>query len=638
MLYVNVSSIFFKSYSVDPISGHIIYVFDSTYLPSPEEVGDKQVYDLLIDELMDKLIGKLPRGPFSLVVFSSGFSKKKISWIYGIKMFAKLPKELRGFLQKTYIVHESFFIRTVYQVLSNAMNIKLLSINPLQDPQASSENAEPHLFSHNQSMVHVENLTELATLIDITTLRISLNVYLHDYQFNDYITLPEAYFTRLSSGGVRQYRQLIFDKIFKRLVHEAPSHQLVFQKPGSYKKVNILLDIIERNNYIDLSQWDIYSLATVFLHFLKTKTHPLIPIDLIPLPISDDYDYTYMTFCNIIKSNHYFDLFETIFPLFKSLLQAANVTNHTMRTLSKALTPTICQEKVSMTTSDRLAVGTRFIGNLLEHFNDIMERIERARTGRTQIVSPLRNKTTGKLPPRQPLSSQPVSSVLPSTTMIPPPVPCARKSSPTKYGNLETVRPSRPTSPFACQQKTRRSTSSTSTLSVENTNSTSLKPGEDIYSSSRVNSDSTATVSETPNSSSSRISSSSSSSSSSLVSPVIASATSGTANIPESISQMVTEESDTPALDISRDLTQQSTQHDINITELKIDDKFLQFDKDLTKKKKLNSNVGKDIKFSAEGYSDIKVGNKVSKLAALYEERLQGFQVMNEIQRSSRLS
>lgn len=128
MLQVNVNNIFFRSYSTDPISGHTIYVFDSTYLPEPEEVKDKQVYDLLIDELMDKLIDMIPCAPFSLVVFTSGFSQKKISWIYGVKMFSKLPKELRGFLQKTYIVHESFFIRTVYQVLSNAMNIKIWAV------------------------------------------------------------------------------------------------------------------------------------------------------------------------------------------------------------------------------------------------------------------------------------------------------------------------------------------------------------------------------------------------------------------------------------------------------------------------------------------------------------------------------
>lgn len=51
MIDINVNNIFFRSYSVDPNSGHAIYVFDSTYLPAPDEIGDKQVYDLLINAL-----------------------------------------------------------------------------------------------------------------------------------------------------------------------------------------------------------------------------------------------------------------------------------------------------------------------------------------------------------------------------------------------------------------------------------------------------------------------------------------------------------------------------------------------------------------------------------------------------------
>lgn len=68
MIDINVNNIFFRSYSVDPNSGHAIYVFDSTYLPAPDEIGDKQVYDLLINALMDRLVMKLPQAPYSLVI------------------------------------------------------------------------------------------------------------------------------------------------------------------------------------------------------------------------------------------------------------------------------------------------------------------------------------------------------------------------------------------------------------------------------------------------------------------------------------------------------------------------------------------------------------------------------------------
>ncbi|CAI6724676.1 ANL_collapsed_G0027950.mRNA.1.CDS.1 [Saccharomyces cerevisiae] len=348
MIDINVNNIFFRTYSVDPNSGHAIYVFDSTYLPASDEIGDKQVYDLLINALMDRLVMKLPQAPYSLVIFSSGFSQRKISWVYGIKMFAKLPKETKFYLQKIFIVHESFFVRSVYQVISNAMNFNFLDSKDSQ-----------HDFP---SLVHVLDLTSLSELIDITRLRISLNVYLYDYQIREHINVPEEYYNRLTPLAIRQYRQLVFDKIFKKLQNDALLCELIFQKPGHYKKVNIFLDIIKRNNYIDLSQWDIYSLASVWLnYFIKNKAKPLIPIELIPLPIVDDLKFTSETFRKIIKFNQYQELFMVIFPFFNRIIAHGESTKHDSRTLSKALTPALCKEKLSMMTNDRLAIGSRYI-------------------------------------------------------------------------------------------------------------------------------------------------------------------------------------------------------------------------------------------------------------------------------------
>lgn len=582
MLSVNVDSIFFKSYSKDPISGHTIYVFDSTYLPEPEAVGDKQVYELLINELMDKLVNMIPSAPFSLVVFSSGFSQKNISWVYGVKMFSKLPRELRGFLQKTYIVHESFFIRTVYQVLSNAMNIKNLG---------NAYSSQDIKSSDMSSMVHISSLTELSQLIDITSLRISLNVYLHDYQIEDYIDVPQKYFSRLSPLGSRQYRQLVFDRAFKRLSFEAPTNELVFQRPGSYKKVNILLDIIERNNYIDLSQWDVYSLASLFLHFLKNKSLPLLPIDLIPLPIKDDYQTTYETFCTIIKHNGYYDLLETIFPLFISVLNSPETTKHDRNTLSKALAPTLCKEKVSMMSSDRLAMGGRFIRNLFGHFPAIIERINMARTGRAKHSPADEHIEENR-----------------KNDIAPPQPPRARKSSPTKYGALERRQHTSSSRASSQQSDNERSVSSSSTLFGEG--APVLKPKE-LEPSLRWASDSAMTLSEE----------------SSIAKSESPSRT------PEAIKQMVTDDAETAT---SNETNHTHSSLSVDLAQIKLEEphKIVQFDKDLQRQRLLSGKASSNAKFSTEGYSDIKVGNKVGKLAALYEERLQGLQALNEIKRN----
>ncbi|QLQ78801.1 hypothetical protein HG537_0B01490 [Torulaspora globosa] len=581
MLHVNVNRIFFKSYSIDPISGHSIYVFDSTFLPEPDEVGNKQIYDMLIDELTDKLIERIPCAPFSLVVFSSGFIQKKISWVYGVKMFSKLPQELRNLLQKTFIVHESFFVRTVYQVLSNAMSIKILGAYNSQNIKASE----------SFSMVHVSNLTELSQMMDITRLRISLNVYLHDYQINDYIELPQRYHSNLSSVGSRQYRQLIFDKIFKRLTLEAVTNELIFQKPGSYKKVNILLDVIERNNYVDLSQWDIYSLASVFLHFLRNKSQPLIPIDLVPLPIKDDFQYTFQTFHTIIEHNHYFELLKAIFPLFISILECSDVTKHNKASLSKALTPTLCKEKMSMMSADRLALGGRFIRNLFEYFPAIVDKLQNQRTALAAPVPPVVEQ-----PQRPP-------KLTTSVALLPPNIPRARKSSPSRYGDLKSTNASRSSSQ---QSDNSRVVSSASTFISEGA---PVPKSRELSVSLRVNSDSVTTLTDESTESRS-------------TSPV---------RTAETIRQMVTDDTadDKSIENTNNKVTTEST----NISTEKYN-KIVQFDRDLLKQKQLSNKANLNAKFSLEGYSDIKVGNKVSKLAALYEERLQGLQILNQINKT----
>lgn len=505
-------------------------------------------------------------------------------------MFSKLPNELRNLLQKTFIVHESFFIRTVYQVLSNAMNIKMLGAYTSQNSKSSE----------SFSMVHVSNLTELSQLIDITRLRISLNVYLHDYQLNDYIELPQEYLARLSSLGSRQYRQLIFDKIFKRLTHEALDNELVFQKPGSYKRVNILLDVIERNNYVDLSQWDIYSLASVFLHFLRNKSQPLLPIDLIPLPIKDDFQFTYQTFCDIVRQNQYFELLRAIFPLFISILKCSEVTKHDKGSLSKALTPTLCKEKMSMMTADRLALGARFIRNLFEYFPEIIEQVKIPRVGRktTQVAVP---------PAATAEQRQKTEKAITATVLPPPQVPRARKSSPSKYGELKSNEKS--DIPRSCSQQSQsdRAVSSASTLISDGI--PALKSRE-MSVCLRVASDSVTTLTDESVQSRS-------------ASPVRAT---------DAIKQMVTDDTEE-----ERSIGSNGSKVSVDPTIASPEkyNKIVQFDRDLVKQKQQSGRANSSTKFSVEGYSDIKVGNKVSKLAALYEERLQGLQILNQMNKTS---
>lgn len=574
---VNVNSIFYKSYSVDPESEYPIYVFDSTYLPSFNVVDDKQVYELLIDGLMDKVLTKLPAEPFSLVVFSSGFTTNDISWVYGIKLYSKVPKNVRSLIQKTIVVHESFFVKTVFQVLKNAMRIKDLS----------------NKDSNTDTVIHVPSLTALANHLDITLLRISLNVYLYDYQFNEKITIPDQYTVNPGSIANRQYRQLIFDRIFKRLKVEGRKSELVFQKPGSYKKINILLDVIERNHYVDLSQWDIYSLGSVFLNFLKNKSKPLIPLDLIPLPVTDDLEYTKTTFKSITEYNGYYDLVRAVFPLFIDFLDNSDETKHNLKTLSKSLTPTLCKEKVSMKSSDKLSIGTRFIRNLLSQFYLVIDELD--------------SKNAPALPAR----------IISSTTITPPELPKPRKASPTRY-TITSPTPPETTPAVRPRSSSVKHTPPSTELGVSASSSNVLQEPNALPV---INLTEVPTL-EPP-------------------SPFINDSRNDSTNSFDSNGSMQRDRLRSPTRHLGKDIITDADTNGVDeivgltdlLDQLTIEKnaKIQSFDKGMKKKKMIQQKSTNATRFSNEGYADISKGSKVSKLAALYEERLQGLQAISDL-------
>ncbi|AAS54002.1 AFR631Cp [Eremothecium gossypii ATCC 10895] len=649
-LEVNVNNIIFESYSVDPATGHPIYAFDSTYLPSAAEINDSTVYEVLLDRLMDNLINRLPSKPFSLVVFSSGFTANGINWVDGIRMYARLPRQNKNYLQKMYIVHESFFIRTVYQVLKNVMNIKFLNGGNSKD-----------------TLVHVSNLSELAEHIDITRLRISLNVYLYDYEINDTIKIPDWFKSSKGELSRKEYRQLIFDKIFKRLTLEAPQHPLVFQKPGSYKKINILLDVIERNNYIDLSQWDIYSIASVFLHFIKSKSKPLFPIDLLPLPIDDSFEYTYNTFFAMMAYNGYYDLVAAIFPFLHTLLENTKVTNHTYMTLSKCLTSAMCKEKVSMKSGDRLAVGTRFIRNLLIHFDGIRAKMSKhnglhrrsksvsARSlprhmlpSRAKESAHRRSKTSDEAQLGSPSSRSPSPPPLPKRMPTNLPTPGAIPNStstpakcmpdlPTRGSPRKAAGPGVSSNNVFSDTNTLKTKSSCPSLRTTDASVLSLNDAETDTELSLTKSKSASPSEAAPpmklRNMSSNISLRLSSSTLWKESPAS----------PDGKSSRTSESrrpsSAKPSADavITDGLRKDSDPLVLveNIRSLALDknEKIQTFDLELRRKKLRTHQVAGTTKFSPTSYSDIPSGNKVSRLASLYEQRLQGLKIMSEVKR-----
>lgn len=414
-LNINFSNIFFKSYTVDD-KDHPIYIFDSTYLPDMEVFSnDKQQYDNIINRLIEKLIHRLPRNKkFSIIIFSSGFKKLSWKWTMGIKIYSKILNAINDYrkqnnenliVHKIYIVHESLWVRTLFQIWQQFKNGQVLNekeMDPNADDSFILDDTEDDLYTSVPSSqifetIYLNDLSELSHHVDITKLRISLNVYLYDSKINEYIELPSSYQKNLSAqSGIkmnREFRQSMFEKIYERLSKESIDNSLVFYKKGDASSISIMIDIINRNNYCDISQWDIYSLASIFIWFLVSKNKTFFPINMIKSVrglskamnknskienIRLGYNLTYEIFSSIMEYNCYYNLIKFIIPLFINMIKHYDVTHHNYETVSEALVVPLCKLDID---NENYAInknfGKVFISNVLFHFDEICLDFER---------------------------------------------------------------------------------------------------------------------------------------------------------------------------------------------------------------------------------------------------------------------
>ncbi|KAL6929152.1 hypothetical protein ACO0SA_002492 [Hanseniaspora valbyensis] len=422
-LNINFSNIFFRSYTFDD-KDHPIYIFDSTYLPNMSKISnDKQLYDIILNKLIQKLIQKLPKNKkFSLIIFSSGFKNLNWKWTMSIKIYSKLINDINNYrlenddkliIHKMYIVHESLWVRTLFQIwqqfkTGQVLNEKEIELNG-DDSFVMDEQNEMYQCVPSSTIfdtIYLNDLSELAQHVDISKLRISLNVYLYDLKINEYIELPSYYYNTMNTpNGIRlnrDFRQAMFEKIYERLSKESIENKLVFYKPGDKNKTKVMIDIISRNNYCDISQWDIYTLATVFIWFLSNKKKIFFPLEIIKscksfsefvnnnsnfANIRLSFSITFKLYNKMMEYNCYYNLVKFIIPLFLNMIKHCGDTQHNYETVTEVLFTPLCKpakESESYQTDKKL--GKIFISNVLTHFDAIVEQYEKLESEKAKAI------------------------------------------------------------------------------------------------------------------------------------------------------------------------------------------------------------------------------------------------------------
>ncbi|CAK7905202.1 protein Ecm25p [[Candida] anglica] len=372
--------IFFKTGILDPSTSLPIYVFDTSYLPSTDLIN----YDAFIPTMMKYL----PAEPYTLVMFNCGLNK--ISWVWGIKFLKQFldgddtESDNLSNLIKIYTVHDSWFVKSLTQIFNTKKNLSALQ--RMIDSFDLSSPFDNNPFDINSmkatkrrsKIVRCSNLSELSRHVELTKLKISLNIYKHNLQLEPEIQLYNHAPLLLNQDTTLYKLQNPlfyhhFYQIFNILDMYADKAELIFHKPGNKSNTDILFHCINRNQWIWINDWDLYCIAAVFKKILTDLPQPIIPLSCIQLPMKDDLQFTKDNFISIMQlhsKSNYDQLLYQLFDLCHKILSKPLTTKHTSNTLSKCLGHSLSHEVIS-SNKDRISVINRFVKNVMDNWNQL---------------------------------------------------------------------------------------------------------------------------------------------------------------------------------------------------------------------------------------------------------------------------
>lgn len=281
--------VFYSTHVRDIPTDYPIYIFDTSFLPQPEEID--------YDELITTLLTLLPTHRYVLIMFNCGLNQ--INWLWGLKFLKKFLINDQNMLHKLISVHDSWFIKSLTLLLVN--------------------------YSWNKSVEFVDcpGLAELNQLVELKKLKISLPVWRYENN-HDW----------LKSHGDDSDHLYHAYQLFNIIDTNLDKIPMVFLKPGNKTTSMILYNCITSNQLFFINDWDLLSIVSVFKKILANLQYRLIPAELVePTCIP-------MSFQNIINYHKkiglgYEALLRQIFAFCDKVLQTD--PNHNSSTLSKCL-------------------------------------------------------------------------------------------------------------------------------------------------------------------------------------------------------------------------------------------------------------------------------------------------------------
>ncbi|CAN6639673.1 protein Ecm25p [Trichomonascus vanleenenianus] len=324
------------SQTCDPSTRLPLVIIDSSAFPPP-------TVDLY-NPLASAIISRLPQTPYALVFFACG-APNKPSWSWVAKMYATLDSHTKKNVRKIYVVHESWWVRAVTEMLRGVVSAKFKS-----------------------KIIHVSSLSQLAQLLDITLINIRPLVYLHNRKVEDEITIPRH---PMPVFGIPVPDPTSLPRVWTDTLNylnvTAPFTRGVFRRASDPELLYILRDCYDRNQLVDLDDYGPNLAASVLKLYLYELPEPILPASVIPHPFQDTVPYCLDVVLGLSYSCQY--VLVHLVRLLHSLASSQARTEHNSATLAACVAPSLLGRT---TTKEGVTMGVRFTRLLLDMWPKIV--------------------------------------------------------------------------------------------------------------------------------------------------------------------------------------------------------------------------------------------------------------------------
>lgn len=368
------------SKTFDPATRLPLVVIDSSQFPPSKSEIYSQMASLVLQ--------RLPKNDYVVLFFACG-APNKPSWSWVAKTYSMLDRPTKKRIKKVYVVHESWWVRAVTEMLRGVVSSKF-----------------------KRKIIHVGSLSQLAQHLDFTLLNIKPKVYIHNAKVEKQITIPRHNTPVFGVNIDYSYEKTqyilprLWYDIFSYLRVTAPNTKGIFNN-AEYEMqvalVHILKDAYDRQQTLDLDDYGPHITASLLKLYLYNLPNPILPVNSISLPLQDSMEYTLKVWENLPGLSH------RLLGDLMSLL--TNIVAHSSRTMQTPTSLAVCLAKplsgVSSTNKEGSAIATRFCRNLIEFWPNICQRMNEHR--KTANTNPFENDDTNNGVTENPFASPPHS-------------------------------------------------------------------------------------------------------------------------------------------------------------------------------------------------------------------------------------